>query len=94
MLQAIDECPFFAVLFARGESARTSGGGVIPPTDECFDALADVRLKGDDALGCKGVGDDLALAGVLSAVAGVEESAADGYESVVEFGFGCSASML
>lgn len=44
-----------------------------------------VGLKLADGLGGKGVRHELALAGVLCAVAGVEEAAADGDKGIVEF---------
>lgn len=58
--------------------------------DEFFDVRVDIGLELADALDGKGIGDDFALAGVLRAVAGVEEAAAGrfgaggGDEGVVE----------
>ena len=45
----------------------------------------DILLELADGLGREGVADDLALASVLNAVAGVEETTADRDESVVVF---------
>lgn len=58
----------------------------VPLLDEHVDVEADLGLELDDTLLGEDVGDDLALAGVLIAVAGVEDAAADGDEGVVEFG--------
>ena len=52
--------------------------------DEKFEVAVDVGLELEDRLGREGMGDNLALAGVLGAVAGVEETALDADEGVVE----------
>lgn len=59
-------------------------GDFVPLLDEQFNIVVDVLLELADRLGREGVGDGLALAGVLLTVAGVEETTADGDEGVVE----------
>lgn len=51
--------------------------------DQLFEVVVHVLLELADGLGAEGVGHGLALAGVLRAVAGVEEAALDGDEGVV-----------
>ena len=51
--------------------------------DQLFEVVVHVLLELADGLGAEGVGHGLALAGVLRAVAGVEETALDRDEGVV-----------
>lgn len=51
----------------------------------------DVLFELEDRLGREGVRDSLALARVLSAVAGVEQTAADRDKGVVVFAVGCQS---
>ena len=57
---------------------------VVPLLDEELEVGVHVGLELQDRLGGKGVRDDLALAGVLGAVAGVEETTANAHEGIVE----------
>lgn len=61
------------------------GRALVPLLLQEFEVVVHVLLELADGFGGEGVRDRLALAGVFSAVAGVEEAAADGDEGVVVF---------
>jgi hypothetical protein len=63
------------------------GGGsdeLVPLLDEGFQVVVDVGLELGDGLGGEGMRDDFAFTCMFGSVAGVEESALDGDEGVVE----------
>lgn len=57
----------------------------IPLLLQLLEVVVNVLLELTNGFRGEGVGNSLALAGVLSAVAGIEEAAADGNESVIVF---------
>lgn len=59
-------------------------GHAVPLLDEQLDVAVNVLLELADGLHTEGVGDGLALAGVLRAVARVEETTVNGDEGIVE----------
>jgi hypothetical protein len=76
----------------QGVDAGVAGLGVllgfadvIPARDEQVEVSVDVLLELADGFRAEGVADDLALAGVFGAIAGVEEAALDADEGVVVF---------
>lgn len=58
-------------------------GERVPLLDEEFEVLVHVDFELGDALGGEGVGDGLALSGVLYSVSCVEETALDGDKGIV-----------
>lgn len=73
------------------------GGGcgdeVVELADEELEVAVDVGLELGDGFGGEGVGDNLALASVFGAVAGVEEASLDAYEGIVEVAVPCISSL-
>jgi len=61
--------------------------------EELANVHPDFRLKGDNTLLGEDVCDDLALAGVLTPIPDIEETALNRDESIVEFRLECSISM-
>jgi hypothetical protein len=61
-----------------------AGDQLVPFLDEQLQVAMDVGLKLDDGLGREGVRDDLPLPCVVGPVAGVEQTALDADERIVE----------
>lgn len=82
---AVTAMPAALALVAR-EALEPTLAKRVPLLEEHREMGADMGLELEDALLREDVGDDLALARMLGARAGVEEPTLDGHERVIEVG--------